>query len=196
MHFTPWYRREDYALIREIMEDGEDLPLAFDEWEKNAECELAAAKREGTITIPVFIYPDEFFSFCNKWKIPLNKKRAQNSPTVEGPQVTPWECEPPRVSLPGLNSSVTENPRASALAGALLQNGKRKKREAMFFTTVAVKVSIFRRVGLYPDEKGSIITDPLTKESSVRGVYVAGDASRDVLLVAVAIAEGAKVGWR
>ena len=75
MHFTPWYRREDYALIREIMEDGEDIfPLAFDEWEKNAECELAAAKRGGTITIPVFIYPEEFFSFCNRWKIPLNKK--------------------------------------------------------------------------------------------------------------------------
>ena len=89
---------------------------------------------------------------------------------------------------------MTENPRASALAGALLQNGKRKKREAMFFTTVAVKVSIFRRVGLYPDEKGSIITDPLTEESSVRGVYVAGDTSRDVFLVAAAIAQGAKAG--
>jgi hypothetical protein len=75
MHFAPWYRREDYALIREIMEDGEDnFPLAFDEWQKNAECELADAKRVGTIMIPVFIYPDEFFSFCNKWKIPLNKK--------------------------------------------------------------------------------------------------------------------------
>jgi ribulose 1,5-bisphosphate synthetase/thiazole synthase len=37
----------------------------------------------------------------------------------------------------------------------------------------------------------NVITDPLTEESSVRGV---GDASRDVLLVAVAIAEGAKVG--
>jgi thioredoxin reductase len=34
--------------------------------------------------------------------------------------------------------------------------------------------------------------DPFTRESSVRGVYVAGDAARDVLLVAVAIAEGAK----
>jgi hypothetical protein len=31
----------------------------------------------------------------------------------------------------------------------------------------------------------------LTEESSVSGIYVAGDASRDVLLVAVAIAEGA-----
>ena len=46
------------------MDDGEDtLPLAFDEWERNAECERAAAKREGTITVPVFIDPDEFFSF-------------------------------------------------------------------------------------------------------------------------------------
>ena len=34
--------------------------------------------------------------------------------------------------------------------------------------------------------------DPATEESSVPGVYVAGDVSRDVLLVAVAIAEGAR----
>jgi thioredoxin reductase len=34
----------------------------------------------------------------------------------------------------------------------------------------------------------------LTEESSVPGVYVAGDASRDVLLAAVAIAEGVKAG--
>jgi hypothetical protein len=57
------------------MEDGEDVfPLTFDKWEKNAECERAAATREGTIIIPVIIDPAEFFSFCNKWKIPLNKK--------------------------------------------------------------------------------------------------------------------------
>ena len=73
MHFAPWYRREDYALIREIMDDGEALPPTFDEWERNAECERAADKREGTITIPVFIDPDEFFSFCMRRKIPLNK---------------------------------------------------------------------------------------------------------------------------
>jgi len=30
-------------------------------------------KREGTITVPVFIGPDEFFSFCMRRKIPLNK---------------------------------------------------------------------------------------------------------------------------
>lgn len=33
---------------------------------------------------------------------------------------------------------------------------------------------------------------PIRKESSVPGLYVAGDVSRDVLLVAVAIGEGAQ----
>ena len=55
--------------MREILHDGEALPLAFDEWEKNAESERAAAKREGVNIIPVFIKPDEFFSFCHEKKI-------------------------------------------------------------------------------------------------------------------------------
>jgi hypothetical protein len=77
MHFAPWYRRDDYALIREIMEDVEDtLPLTFDEWEKNAERELAAARREGVIMIPVFLDPAEFFSFCKEKKISPNKTTA------------------------------------------------------------------------------------------------------------------------
>ena len=50
-NFTPWYRREEYAL--EIMDDGETLPLSFVEWEKNAESERAVAKREGASIIPV-----------------------------------------------------------------------------------------------------------------------------------------------
>ena len=37
-----------------------------------------------------------------------------------------------------------------------------------------------------------MVIDTATEESSVPGVYVAGDVSRDVLLVAVAIAEGAQ----
>jgi hypothetical protein len=66
--FAPWYRREDYALIREIMEDGETFPLNFDEWEKNAESERAATKCEGVGIIPVFLDPIEFFSFCHEKK--------------------------------------------------------------------------------------------------------------------------------
>ena len=37
-----------------------------------------------------------------------------------------------------------------------------------------------------------MVIDTATEESSVTGVYVAGDMSRDVLLVAAAIAEGAQ----
>jgi len=59
--FAPWYRRDDYALVREIIEDAEDtLPLTFDEWEKNAEGERAAARSEGVIMITVFLDPAEF----------------------------------------------------------------------------------------------------------------------------------------
>ena len=85
MHFAPWYRREDYALIREIMDDREDtLPLTFDEWEKNAESERAAAKREGVIIIPVFIDPSEFFSFCKERKIPINNTTRANFANSRG----------------------------------------------------------------------------------------------------------------
>ena len=72
-HFTPWYRRDEYALMREIMDDGETLPLNFDEWEKNAESERAA---EGLNLIPVLFGPDEFFTFCKEKKISPNRATA------------------------------------------------------------------------------------------------------------------------
>jgi thioredoxin reductase len=63
----------------------------------------------------------------------------------------------------------------------------------MFFTTgCSQRSDLWERLACKRDEKSGIINDPLTEESSVPGVYVAGDASRDVLLIAVAIAEGAK----
>lgn len=72
-------------------------------------------------------------------------------------------------------------------------NGSIIERTSLFFTTGCVQRSdLWETLGCKRDEKGGIITDPLTEESSVPGVYVAGDASRDVLLIAVAIAEGAK----
>ena len=61
--------------MREILHDGETLPLAFDEWEKNAESEGTAAKH-GVSIIPVFIKPDEFFSFCQEKKIAPNRATA------------------------------------------------------------------------------------------------------------------------
>jgi thioredoxin reductase len=80
-----------------------------------------------------------------------------------------------------------------ALQAIHLESGKVLKRTAIFFTTGCTQHSdLWASLGCMRDEKGGIITSSLTEESSVPGVYVAGDASRDVLLVAVAIAEGAK----
>ena len=70
-NFAPWYRRNEYSLMREILEDRETLPHSFDEWEANAESERKSAR-----LIPVFVDPDEFFSFCNERKISPNTDTA------------------------------------------------------------------------------------------------------------------------
>lgn len=76
-----------------------------------------------------------------------------------------------------------------------LESGNAVARSAIFFTTGCHQSSnLSATLGCIRDEKGGIVTDPITEESSVPGVYVAGDASRDVLLVSIAIAEGAKAG--
>jgi thioredoxin reductase len=76
-----------------------------------------------------------------------------------------------------------------------LTNGKWLDCSCMFFATSSRQRSdISAALGCQRDEKGGIVTDPITEESSVRGVFVAGDASREVLLVSVAMAEGAKAG--
>ena len=91
--------------------------------------------------------------------------------------------------------AMLEGTEDGALQSIQLQNGKVLKRTAIFFTTGCHQSSdLSAALGCARDKKGGIVTDPVTEESSVRGVYVAGDASRDVLLVAVAIAEGAKAG--
>lgn len=66
-------------------------------------------------------------------------------------------------------------------------------RIGMFFATGCNQASdLSERLGCERDKKGGVVTDPVSEETSVPGLYVAGDVSRDVLLVAVAIGEGAK----
>jgi thioredoxin reductase len=72
-------------------------------------------------------------------------------------------------------------------------SGERLPRLALFFSTGCRQTSSLpEALGCARDDKGSIVADPGTEESSVPGVFVAGDASRDTLLVAVAIGEAAK----
>jgi thioredoxin reductase len=63
----------------------------------------------------------------------------------------------------------------------------------LYFSTGCHQASdLSERLGCERSKKGGVVIDPETEESRVPGVYVAGDVSRDVLLVAVAVAEGAQ----
>ncbi|MBT1515750.1 NAD(P)/FAD-dependent oxidoreductase [Bradyrhizobium sp. SRL28] len=75
----------------------------------------------------------------------------------------------------------------------VFRSGPDLPRAGLFFSTGCHQASdLSKRLGCRRNAKGGVVTDPVTEETSVPGVYVAGDVSRDVLLVAVAIAEGAQ----
>ena len=90
----------------------------------------------------------------------------------------------PIASLEGTNGELTK---------IAFQSGPDLPRAGLFFSTGCHQASeLSKNLGCQRDKKGGVVTDPTTGETSVPGVYVAGDVSRDVLLVAVAIAEGAE----
>jgi thioredoxin reductase len=90
----------------------------------------------------------------------------------------------PIESLEGANGELTK---------IIFNSGPDLPRAGLFFSTGCHQASdLSKTLGCKRDEKGGVVTDPVTGETGVPGVYVAGDVSRDVLLVAVAIAEGAE----
>ena len=79
------------------------------------------------------------------------------------------------------------------LTEIIFERGPPLPRAALFFATGCHQASdLSKRLGCERDKKGGVVTDLETEETSVPGVYVAGDVSRDVLMVSIAIAEGAK----
>ena len=87
-------------------------------------------------------------------------------------------------SLEGENGELTK---------IVFESGPELPRAGLFFSTGCHQASDLSKIlGCKRDDKGGMVIDPDTEESSVPGVYVAGDVSRDVLLVAVAIGEGAQ----
>jgi thioredoxin reductase len=95
----------------------------------------------------------------------------------------PLRLEPIQ-SLEGMNAELTN---------IVFQSGPELARAGLFFSTGCRQASdLSERLGCKRGPKGGVIKDPETEETSTPGVYVAGDSSRDVLLVAVAIAEGAE----
>jgi thioredoxin reductase len=95
----------------------------------------------------------------------------------------PLRAEPIR-RLEGMNGQ---------LKRIIFESGGDLPRVGMFFSTGCHPASaVSERLGCKHGESNGIATNPKSEETNVPGVYVAGDASRDVLLVAVAAAEGAQ----
>jgi thioredoxin reductase len=62
-----------------------------------------------------------------------------------------------------------------------------------FVNSYEQKCNLVNNLGCNMNDKGVVITDNM-QESNIKGLYVAGDASRDMHFVVVAAAEGAKAG--
>ncbi|RDV12561.1 NAD(P)/FAD-dependent oxidoreductase [Pontibacter diazotrophicus] len=76
----------------------------------------------------------------------------------------------------------------------VLQGGEKRAQQAMFFSEGTKQQSdLGEMLGCEFTSAGVIITRRL-QQSNIPGLYVAGDAARDVQMVVVAAAEGAKAG--
>jgi thioredoxin reductase len=85
---------------------------------------------------------------------------------------------------------------AGRLQALVFANGERLERRALFFNTGHHQRSpLFERLGCHTDARGDVVPEHRYEETSVPGVYAAGDATCDVMLVIVAAAEGAKAAF-
>jgi len=81
---------------------------------------------------------------------------------------------------------------AGMLESIVFEGGKRLTRRALFFNTQTQQASdLAKRLACEFDKQGGVAHDQFGS-TSVSGVYVAGDASRDMLQVIVGAAQGAE----
>lgn len=60
----PWYAREDYRAILEVMTDADKLPKTFEAWRERAEELERQIKSRGHIVVRAAIKPQEFSAWC------------------------------------------------------------------------------------------------------------------------------------
>lgn len=60
----PWYRRDDYPRILEIMADSHVLSPTYDEWEKRAHIAERDVIASGRTPYRAYIDPDKFRAWC------------------------------------------------------------------------------------------------------------------------------------
>ncbi len=65
----PWFDRESYPRVLEVMLDHDLMPNSYDRWLKQSQRVLEKARRDGQKPIRVHIAPESFLAWCqeNGW---------------------------------------------------------------------------------------------------------------------------------
>jgi hypothetical protein len=62
----PWFDRESYPHVLDVMVDNDLLPQSYDRWLKQAQRVLEKARREGQRPIRAHIDPVRFLAWCKE----------------------------------------------------------------------------------------------------------------------------------
>jgi hypothetical protein len=80
---VPWYSRQNYARILEVMEDAHVLPPTFDKWLYLAEKVLQNAVDKGLVPVKAHIDPEQFVAWCRQRSLHVDAgARSQFAATV------------------------------------------------------------------------------------------------------------------
>ena len=79
-----WYRREDYERVRDIMEDGDQFPATYEEWENRAKLVMADAKARGNPVRLIEVDLDEFVAYCREEVIPQGAEARMQYTLAKG----------------------------------------------------------------------------------------------------------------
>lgn len=71
---VPWYKREDYARILEVMSDAHLLPPTFEKWEWRANQVIDQVKNSGSVPVKAHLEPDAFVAWCKGRGMDLDAK--------------------------------------------------------------------------------------------------------------------------
>lgn len=63
---------KNYRSIRSILEDPENLPETFEDWQLDAEQDINEMEFEGVIPVPTEVNPEDFSFWCISRGLPVN----------------------------------------------------------------------------------------------------------------------------
>jgi hypothetical protein len=72
-----WYRKKDYDLVRDLFTDGQNLPLTYEEWERQADAFSNRMASQGVGIRRVYIDPQKFLTWCRSQGLPIDARARQ-----------------------------------------------------------------------------------------------------------------------